>query len=296
MASAQIMKERRVYYLDCSYSMIKPNNIWNEVCENLNEAIDNISDETTELMVIPFAFDNKHHHSLSPFRAHATPEGKKKIKAEVRNISISSNTKTYHCDPLSDFYSNRINKNMVTYMFLMTDGKDEDPRHQTVKNLLPQWGNLFGEKNVFGFYVMLDKSAKNAEVEDVISKQKHLWKVETADININLIRLQSQAVFNVKNENYFELPIYGDCKGRLITAKLDKTSLPIHIGKTTIIGNKLRVYIDVEKKSLNQIPEAQNVYVSLFLKVNEKYDFLVTGTVTLKCINKKERSLKITVR
>ena len=45
--SAQILKERRVYYLDCSYSMVQYN-IWNKVRENLVSAIDNINDETIE--------------------------------------------------------------------------------------------------------------------------------------------------------------------------------------------------------------------------------------------------------
>ena len=35
---SQILKERRVYYLDCSYSMKEPNGIWDEVKENLKNA------------------------------------------------------------------------------------------------------------------------------------------------------------------------------------------------------------------------------------------------------------------
>lgn len=54
---SQILKERRVYYLDCSYSMKQPNGIWDEVKENLKNAIEKVTDETTELVVVPFAFD-----------------------------------------------------------------------------------------------------------------------------------------------------------------------------------------------------------------------------------------------
>lgn len=47
--SAQILKERRVYYLDCSFSM-KFLGLWDPVRENLKNAIDNISDEQAELL------------------------------------------------------------------------------------------------------------------------------------------------------------------------------------------------------------------------------------------------------
>ncbi len=39
---AQVLKERRVYYLDCSYSMVTPNKIWGKVCDNLINAIENV--------------------------------------------------------------------------------------------------------------------------------------------------------------------------------------------------------------------------------------------------------------
>lgn len=73
---AQVLKERRVYYLDCSYSMVEPNKIWNKVCDNLINAIENVEDETTELVVVPFAFDNQHHNALNAYRELATPQGK----------------------------------------------------------------------------------------------------------------------------------------------------------------------------------------------------------------------------
>ena len=52
-------KERRVYYLDCSYSMIS-NGLWKDVRDNLFKAIDNIEDalevienEEIEEVVLP---------------------------------------------------------------------------------------------------------------------------------------------------------------------------------------------------------------------------------------------------
>lgn len=73
---SQILKERRVYYLDCSYSMKEPNGIWDEVKDNLKNAIEKVTDETTELVVVPFAFDKNRHASLPAFSSLATSKGK----------------------------------------------------------------------------------------------------------------------------------------------------------------------------------------------------------------------------
>ena len=68
---------------------------------------------------------------------------------------------TYHYIPLRDFYDNRVDDSRVTYMFLMTDGEDEDKQHTAMNQLLPQWGAKYGNKNVYGFYVMLHNQAAN---------------------------------------------------------------------------------------------------------------------------------------
>ena len=73
-------KERRVYYLDCSYSMVRPNKIWNAVCDNLIKAIENIEDETTEIYVIPFAVDGLFRNTLDAYIEQATPSGKESEK------------------------------------------------------------------------------------------------------------------------------------------------------------------------------------------------------------------------
>ena len=93
---AQVLKERRVYYLDCSFSMVTPNKIWDKVCDNLINAIENVEDETTELIVVPFAFDNQHHNALNAYKELATPQGKANLKNKIRSIKPNKSTMTYH--------------------------------------------------------------------------------------------------------------------------------------------------------------------------------------------------------
>lgn len=291
--SAQILKERRVYYLDCSFSM-KENGIWNEVRDNLKNAIDNISDETTELIVIPFATNTSKSPVLYPISALATAKGKEMLKKKIDKLPMSNKTMTYHNIPLSDFYSNRVNKNRVTYMFLMTDGQDEDkPLYRAKKVLLPHWGKEFGDKNVFGFYVMLHKEAKDPTIDQVIANQKHLWKVETADVNINLVRLQPSAIFNAKNDKYIDLPIFGNSRGMTFNASFPN-SCSYHVNKVEQIGEVLRVWIGCDNAKKTSMVSNNNMKIEM--KGCGQYDFLVTENVIVKCENKPERTLKISVR
>ena len=292
LASAQILKERRIYYLDCSLSM-KEGGLWDIVRNNLKNAIGKVPYENTELLVVPFAFDNLYHPHLEAVSAKADQAGKDELKAYIANLTLNKNTMTYHKDVLDDFYSQSVDDDKVTYMFLMTDGQDEGKKGEFL-SLLNQWGRLYGNKNVYGFYVMLNKAAKNAEIENAINSQPHLWKVETADININLIRLQNHAIFNIRNDSYIDLPIYGSSKGLTINADFADSS-PYKVIKVVQDTNKLRVFIKVkENKSL--LPDSDLHNLNLTMTGGGDFDFLVTETVAVKCENKKERSLKISVK
>lgn len=289
---SQILKERRVYYLDCSYSM-KQLGLWDPVRENLKNAIDNISDETTELLVIPFADNTNANATLKPIVAYADEEGKKKLKSKIDALPMTQQTMTYHNLPISDFYDKRIDGNKVTYMFFMTDGCDEDKQQRAINTLWPQWEKRFGNKNVFGFYVMLHGAAKNPKLEQTIKNQNHLWKVESADVNINLVRAQSNAIFNAKNDEYINLPLYGNVDNLDFKASF-ASSCPYKVKSVYKIGKNLRVWIDCPNKT--GLPISSNNQLNISVSGCGDYDFLVTDKVDVKCEFKPERSLKIIVK
>ena len=297
LSYSQELKERRVYYLDCSYSMVKPNKLWGVVCDNLIDAILNVNDEKTELMVIPFAKDCSpfNNNKLSPISAMADESGKAKLVNAIENFpEPQSSTMTYLRDPLCDFYAHRVAPSKVTYMFLMTDGQDEENPKSLFQNELRRWGDLYGDKYVYGFYVMLDKQAKNTVVEGIIDSQPHLWKVETADVNINLIRLHNKGVFNARNEKFFELPYYGDLTGKKITGQFAKDA-PCQITKTEKVGNKIRFYVK-NIKDVHQMPASSTYPLFISMSGGGKFDFLVTDVVKIEILSKPERSLKINMR
>ena len=293
VAYSQVLKERRVYYLDCSFSMVQ-NKLWDKVRSNLVSAIDNINDETTEIVVIPFANNNLKNPTLKPILAYATAKGKSFLKTTINNLpQPNKTTMTYHYIPVLDFYNKRISTERVTYMFLMTDGKDEDPSQTTITKLLPQWGAKYGNKNVYGFYVMLHEQAANPEIDRVCKNQDHLWKVATADVNINLVRLQSSAIFNAKNDNYFDLRIdCGDVSGKSFSSSFPSNCL-YKVRKTEKLSNIVRVWVAVPGQKL---PKSSNYNLIVKMTGGGKFDFLVTDNIPVKCEYKPERSLKISIQ
>lgn len=270
--------------------------IWNEVRDNLISAIDNIQDETAEIIVIPFADNDLPNPVLKPMVAVATAAGKNNLKAKILALpEPSKKTMTYHRIPLLDFYNVRVSYDRVTYMFLMTDGQDEDKKELAKKVLLPRWGKEFGNKNVFGFYVMLCDSAHDSQINDIIDRQEHLWKVESADVNINLVRLQSNAIFNARNDKYINLRIYGNAQGINFKATFP-TSSKYKVSKVSKEGDDLlRVYISC-KMDVHSLPASSFEHLSLTSTGCGKYDFLVTEKIAVKCESKPERSLKLSVR
>lgn len=288
---AQLQKERRVYYLDASYSMHKPNKIWDAVKADLMKAIRNVEDETTELVVFPFS-DAKHDHT--PHAELATEAGKQRLIAWVDGYEYHDrNCKTVHNLPMSDFFANRANDDRITYMFFMTDGENE----QEVKEFndkLSAWGERYGDRTVYGFYVMLHQSARNAAVEKIVAEQPHLWLVNSADVNIRIARVQSQATFNVRNDSYLEMPIVSKTAGYKVEASIADDDY--RVTRSEIVDGKLRVYIE-GNGDISTLPEKKSVSLSLNCqKTPDQFSFWVSDKVKLTVLNQKERTLKISVK
>ena len=295
---AEVRKERRVYYLDCSYSMVT-NNIWDPVCKSLMSAIDKVEDNTTELWVIPFAVDGVHHETLTPIEATADDAGKNQLKDSISAIKPSKSSMTYHSDPMKDFYNNgRVaSGDCITYLFFMTDGQNQEKPPYNFESELAKW-KKYSNSQVYGFYVMLHESAYNTKIENQIDGLPHFWNVHSADVNITLARVPNSGVFNIRNEEYLELPITGNCKGYKISASFDDINAPYEVKKTVVNDHSLRVYISKkegamvpEKVSLNLIISCENEK-----ELESNFKFWLTDRVKVVCLDKKERTLKINVR
>ena len=141
---------------------------------------------------------------------------------------------------------------------------------------------------------MLDKEANTPDIEGIIDSQTHLWKVETANVNINLVRLHNKGVFNARNEQYFELPYYGDLSGKKISGKFEEGS-PCQITKIEKVGNKIRFYVK-NTTDVHQMPASSVHNLHISLAGGGQFDFLVTDMARIEILSKPERSLKINMR
>ncbi len=254
----------------------------------------NVTDETTELVIVPFW---KKDQKLKAYSQFATDAGKAELCKVIDNLEFPRSSNTYLNVPLSDFYNKRVasDPSYITYMFFMTDGEDEDKTKMFNRNLA-DWGRRYGNKDVYGFYVMLHKDAKNAEVERIINNQKHLWKVETADINIRLLRLDRDAIFNVRNEEYLDIPIHGNASGVRFETQLP-ADLPYEVKRTEVVINNLRVFIARKPDcASSSLPDELRSELRVRAVTSDEFTFLVTDLVRLTCKNQKEYTLKVSVR
>ncbi len=264
--------------------MIKPSKLWDNVRNDLAKAINAIEDETTEIYVI--AFGGNGGTELKTWHDYATVMGKERIISGFQSFTPKTNTMTYLDRPLTDFYSNRVASGKVTYCFLMTDGRDENQNTSAFPNALKQWGRKYGNSDVYGFYVMLNKEARDKNIESIIDNQAHLWKVETADININLIRLDNHAVFNVRNDNSIQIPISGKNSGLNFNASLPDNS-GLKVKNCKVKDGKLIVRIDVTGNKTT-MPVSSTYKMAVSVSNAGRFDFLVTDKISVKCNNKKE--------
>lgn len=288
--------ERRVYYLDVTGSMrnnkINGESCWDVVTGNLKNAINRIDNPETEIIVIPFT--DSGHGLNNVIRGRATSADKKRINAEIDKLDTEDKCYTNLNVPMIDFLKNHIASDRPTYMFLMTDGVSNEDRKGFL-NSINRWGDRAG-RDVYGFYVKLHGSAIDADVSKSIGKQNgnRLWEVGDASVNINMMRALRSPVFNPRNEKYVDIPFSGDIKNASIRCTLKDNEYYALTG-TEIVGNSIRCRLK-PLKSLSVIPQDYVVDLNFSQSRKGEFDCLLTGSLPVKCINKKERTLKVKIK
>ncbi len=289
LSVSAIAAERRVYYLDVTASMTGYNgseNIWDTVTSNLKKAIQAIPDEDTEVIIKTFTDAN--HPVEKIVSTQATAAGKKKICEKIDKLNPSQNTNC-HTDifvPFEDFYKHEISLTKVDYFFLMTDGNQYSSGINQLASTVAKWNNKTdkGKKHIYGFYVMLTpQAALSADMESTIQKQPHLWIVQTADVNINLVRpTKADFICNIRNkkERFIDIPMSGNIKE--LSAR--GSNEYVQVCKTEIKGQTLRVYFSLKKKHLSQIPQLSALDLTLTMP-KTPFTYLLSNQVTVHCDN-----------
>lgn len=294
-------KERRVYYLDVTASMVGKGksscgDIWNSVVSNLFQAIDSIDNEDTEIIIKTFT-DNREGHGIKTIvpSIKATKEGKAEIKAKIKDINPSENV--HYTDvylPLEDFYKHEISRTKVNYFFLMTDGEQSEYSEcpggaEKLHSAIANWNNITdnGEKHIYGFYVMLCNAARSRNIKQQIEPQQHLWPVESASVNINLIRpKKDNFICNIRkgdSKRYVDIPMAGKIKGAGL--KVTGSNDYCQVDRTEIIDdNTLRVYLSLKQKHLARIPNLSTLDLQIS-QPTTPYTYLLSDSVSVQCDN-----------
>lgn len=275
--SYNVKDVRQTYLWDVTLSMqgkarnsdgTQTPNIWNQVKGAIIADIQQITDDRTEIVVIPFQ-----HKALGEWRAYATPAGKDSLIEKIQTYKIPLFIKrdgsivpatdrggtTWTClyEPLQYVVDKVLSSDKVDIIKLMTDGIP-DEHQKEYEALLARWCQIAQQKDAYGFYIMLTSQAAEGKIVLDTINPCHFDAIDVTELggaNVSLLMLTAQQTiaFNVR-EDY----------GEELTIKF------AHNGSGTLqAGYKVHVYS--YENSYIQVDEVVELTESYTVKVKAKY-------------------------
>lgn len=286
--------EKRIYLLDVTASMcgkgnIQTENIFLKVKEGLLQAIEQIENETTEIVFIPYT--NKA-FSKSVFSS----KNKTDIVKYINDLKIrpgDTNIVSAWEAGLSE-----LNPTKVNYLFLLTDGLhntgvSESVLYDNIRN----WPNLVQGFYYFAFYVMLTPNAKEKQIESVIDSSKQIWKVESMNVNVSFIQSELNLVANVNANKSVVVPLFSnnpEIFNDNIDFSIELEDNPYYELKEITMKNKSLSFIVKEKVDRINIPIEKKL--KLYFKYNQEKNpllFFTPDEVDFTILNRGIRKLTI---
>ena len=157
-AQGQFKDVRQTYLWDVTLSMKGYNgapDIYSKVVEVMVKDIQSITNERTEIVVIPFQ-DTQYDQV---WREYATPEGKAAIIKQIREYNNEKVTNTNISAPLQYVIDNIFTTDKIDIMKLMTDGND-NVNPAKLHDILNRWCEIAKAKDAYGYYILLTNAAK----------------------------------------------------------------------------------------------------------------------------------------
>ena len=208
--SGNVKDVRQTYLWDVTLSMQgkAPGapDIWEQVKEAIINDIQLISDDRTEIVVIPFQ-----HKALVEWREPATAAGKAKLIAKIKGYKIPlfdfggrKTTMTCLYEPLQYVVDKVLTTDKVDILKLMTDGIPDE--HQAeYEALLGRWCQIAKQKDAYGFYIMLtSQAAAGKTVLEKIDPCRFgvvdVSELENTQVSTVLLTAQQTIAFNVRED------------------------------------------------------------------------------------------------
>ena len=215
--------EKRIYILDVSPSMVGQGTlsgvkIFPIVKSNLRATIENIEDENTEVEIIPFADKVLNNNIIS---------GKISLKdslllPKIESLDVDFSSKKTNIIDAWKFGVSRLDTTKVNYLFLLTDGIQNDGQKiEKLYNLLEKWE----QENSYAFYIMLTKNADSEGIRKVAEKTDNMWALRTMDINACFLKTPRNLSCNVFGNKPVEISFSTNNKKADLSALRPKVSL-----------------------------------------------------------------------
>ena len=194
MKAQTYLQEKRIYLVDVTKSMagkgvVPTPNIFNQVKQNLIEAISELEDKHTEIVVIPFT--NKPHQAIQGYMS------QKDSLIRVLNSLDLKQGDTNIADAWTMGIS-YLDSTKVNYMFLLTDGLHNcGPTKVDFFAKLRQWESIRNKKYFFAFYVMLTENALDQQIRTIADSTAQMWCIQSLNIKAALIRTSLEQKSNI---------------------------------------------------------------------------------------------------
>ena len=198
--ASKLMDERRIYLIDLTRSMRGFNgseDIFDNVKQQLSEAISELNDTTSEIFLIPFT--NK---PLDVF--HEKIANKSVILEYIEGLD------TKHGDTnILDAWKNGeefLDSTKINYLFMLTDGVHNtgEPIDSLYKELMDWYLRVEG-KYEFAFYVLLSPNAREKEICSIVESSKQMWLVPSMNIHTDFIIGKMNLSVNIIDNNNVRL-------------------------------------------------------------------------------------------
>lgn len=258
--------EKRIYLVDLTASMEGKGRVWtpnimSAVKKNLVDAINNIEDKNTEILIIPFT-DKVHPQKTIKGRIHE----KESILAKIKGLNVLPGDT--NISGAWEYGVTQLDDQKINYLFLLTDGRHNyGDSMDALLDRLRAWGNLSKGKYLFAFYVMLTENARDRRIKEIANATPNMWVIDNMNLNTSLIKTSINQRINVFNNNTATISFSTNYK----KADLSRLKFDLSLEKNAFYEIK-----DVSAKS-----SKGNSYSFTLVEKLPKLDMPIDTTLTL---------------
>ena len=318
--TAQIKTQRRVYLWDVTLSMFgekcvggfvqkDPNglNIYKEVRNFLVQDIRSITDESTEIIVLPFQVD-----VLDVWREKADVSGKRDIINKIENYPKQGCSWTNIVTPMEKLQKELIFSDKNNLLILLTDGVQSETHGGKARLVehIRRWDQFAKTNSAYCLYVMLGEGEDEDLKGEIDKKDRMIWTNKTGGDIVDLHPASELISINMENDRTASIPLkYKSSVVLPDNVKVCVTSNDnvLNIDQIVTVKDGL-ITFDMKYKEeydilKTKLPETQRLFLQIELinrdelwKNAGKILFFTNNTVQIELINKPEKLLRIRLK